>query len=355
MDFQWGFWSPQDREWAARADASFVVWNETSEERESAAGATIPRRIHQIWLGGPIPKRFQRLRDTWLALHPDYEHILWTDETIGTLPLYNAVSLGRVSSRCLLSPGFQAKFAAASNPGEQSDILRYEILFLLGGVYIDVDVAAVGSLDSLLSCCGLFAGVSNTKAWELNNAVMGCAVGHPMLARLMSDVKHSGCAGDWSGPMATIASTGPGRLTSTLMTCLCDGSPPVDVPADVLDWAAAAGLAFLAAGGATGSSVRSAPASTVILPREWFYPLPNSTDVDPPPIATSDEALAAWKQAVTAAGHRLRDLTPFLGPEVSAALTMNSIGVHFWARSWQRKGAVCARQEPPAVAGSGGV
>lgn len=43
----------------------------------------------------------------------------------------------------------QKAFDAATNFGEKSDILRYEILEKHGGVYADVDVACVQAFDSL--------------------------------------------------------------------------------------------------------------------------------------------------------------------------------------------------------------
>jgi mannosyltransferase OCH1-like enzyme len=44
----------------------------------------------------------------------------------------------------------QAAFDRASNFGEKSDIWRYEILFRLGGVYVDTDFECVRPFDSLL-------------------------------------------------------------------------------------------------------------------------------------------------------------------------------------------------------------
>lgn len=57
---------------------------------------------------------------------------LWTSETVAKLKLYN-----------------QEAFDHASNYGEQSDILRYELLYLYGGVYVDTDMQAVRPLDDL--------------------------------------------------------------------------------------------------------------------------------------------------------------------------------------------------------------
>lgn len=43
----------------------------------------IPKKIHQIWLGSPLPEKFARLAATWKQHHPDWEYMqLWTDQDI---------------------------------------------------------------------------------------------------------------------------------------------------------------------------------------------------------------------------------------------------------------------------------
>ena len=34
----------------------------------------IPKKIHQIWLVGEIPAKYDRLRQTWRDCHPDWEY-----------------------------------------------------------------------------------------------------------------------------------------------------------------------------------------------------------------------------------------------------------------------------------------
>lgn len=62
--------------------------------------------------------------------------------------------------------------------GQQADLVRIEVLYRDGGVYLDADVQLIRPLDSLLGL-GAFAG------WEdgtwLCNAVMGSTAGHAAL------------------------------------------------------------------------------------------------------------------------------------------------------------------------------
>ena len=47
----------------------------------------IPKIIHQIWVGEyRIPKREKNLIEEVKQKHPDFEHILWTNDNIPTLP-----------------------------------------------------------------------------------------------------------------------------------------------------------------------------------------------------------------------------------------------------------------------------
>jgi len=93
----------------------------------------IPKTIHQIWLGPhPIPPLYKEYMATWKKLHPGWEFVLWTDKD---------VERWNFTSKDL--------FHRASSYQEKSDILRYEILFLYGGVYMDVDYVCLKSLEPL--------------------------------------------------------------------------------------------------------------------------------------------------------------------------------------------------------------
>lgn len=39
----------------------------------------IPKIIHQIWLGSPLPQKFKKLQASWIKMHPEWTYILWTD------------------------------------------------------------------------------------------------------------------------------------------------------------------------------------------------------------------------------------------------------------------------------------
>jgi len=74
----------------------------------------IPKIIHQIWLGSPLPEKYKQLQKSWLKYHPDWHYYLWTEKEIAAFGLTN-----------------QALYDATSNYGEKSDIARYEIYIAL--------------------------------------------------------------------------------------------------------------------------------------------------------------------------------------------------------------------------------
>jgi mannosyltransferase OCH1-like enzyme len=49
----------------------------------------IPRKIHQILLGSPVPERYKKWQKTWMSLHPDWEYKLWTDADIPSFTMQN--------------------------------------------------------------------------------------------------------------------------------------------------------------------------------------------------------------------------------------------------------------------------
>src|SRR6266516_4079263 len=92
----------------------------------------IPRLFHWIWFGPqPLPEQHRRWIDGWLALHPGWEHRLWTDANRPTF---------------LNEP----QFLAADNFAEMADIARYELLYRFGGVYVDTDTECLRSIEPLL-------------------------------------------------------------------------------------------------------------------------------------------------------------------------------------------------------------
>lgn len=127
---------------------------------------SIPKVIHQIWVGGSMPERYAAYRATWARHHPDWEHRFWSDDDLGWIPhrdLYDRADE--------LVPGDAVgQFRA--------DIARYAILAKHGGFYADVDTEALRPVDAALVGHDAFAAAEDDR-W-VGNTYLAAAPNHPV-------------------------------------------------------------------------------------------------------------------------------------------------------------------------------
>jgi hypothetical protein len=93
----------------------------------------IPKIIHQLWIGDkPAPIT---LMNTWKDKHPDFEYIMWNENE-------------------MIKRNFQSQLNNKINEIEEicgkADILRWEILYKYGGIFIDADSFCIEPIDKLL-------------------------------------------------------------------------------------------------------------------------------------------------------------------------------------------------------------
>ena len=155
----------------------------------------IPKIFHQIWLGSPLPQEFVELQQSWIQHHSDrgWAYKLWTDEDVAQLQLYN-----------------QEFYDATDNYGVKSDILRLELLYHFGGVYIDMDYECLRPLDDLLTY-DFFTSLQplDTLFVQLGTALVGSRPGHPILQHCIETIKD-----DWHHKGAP-KKTGPVHFTKS--------------------------------------------------------------------------------------------------------------------------------------------
>lgn len=126
----------------------------------------IPKIIHQIWIGDGVPEELKPFQTLWQLLHPDWEYHLWTQHNITELPLAN-----------------RQFFDAAQNPAEKADLLRLELLYLFGGVYIDMDFEPLAPIDLLNYCYDFFIGIDPLDCGmvQLGSGIIGAIPKHPII------------------------------------------------------------------------------------------------------------------------------------------------------------------------------
>jgi len=136
----------------------------------------IPKIIHQIWIGSPVPQELKEFLATWPAIHPDWEYKLWTDADLFDFHLEN-----------------QDLFDIAENYGVKSDIWRYEILYRHGGVYVDTDFESIENLEFLNHLYDFYTGLQtlDSELIQLGVALIGARAGHPMLKMCIQELRES--------------------------------------------------------------------------------------------------------------------------------------------------------------------
>ena len=190
----------------------------------TAPAASIPRHIHHIWLGSPLPAAMQTWVSSFRLHHPNWQHTLHT--SLDNFP-HSSPSSSPVHAH------LTRLMSQTTNYAEQSDILRLDLLLAYGGLYVDCDFDCFQSFDALhdSSLIGLYCGMSNTGTVELNNGLIGARPGHPLLHECIERM----CARETNAgleqrtgvsAMDIISRTGPGHFTRVVMehvTAAVDG------------------------------------------------------------------------------------------------------------------------------------
>ena len=136
----------------------------------------IPKVIHQIWVGPhPLPKKYLQWQKTWQALGWTYK--LWTDKEVEVFPLIN-----------------KDLYYNEKNYVARADILRIEILYKEGGLYVDTDFECLRPEEfaRLHKCYDFYCGISplDGKALLINNAIIASIPGHPILENYIYSLKN---------------------------------------------------------------------------------------------------------------------------------------------------------------------
>ncbi len=177
----------------------------------------IPKIIHQIWVGPHTPPAIFKASQESIKQHlPDWEYKLWTDADIPGLQLHN-----------------QKYYDLSKNYGEKADILRYELLYKFGGIYLDVDVVCLKPLDILLQYDVWTCGEGHPED-HINNAVIGASRHHPLLwdcIQSLGDKWHEfenkNPSDDWLEDVSVVNRTGPALFGKSFMKFVNNGTPNI--------------------------------------------------------------------------------------------------------------------------------
>lgn len=128
----------------------------------------IPKKIHYCWFGGnPLTPLAKSCIESWRKYCPEYEIIEW-----------NETNVDIDGSPFMRSAYENKKWAFVS------DYARYKIIYDEGGVYLDVDVELIKSLDDLLSY-GAYMGFEG-REYVNSGLGFGAMAGDKMLREILA-------------------------------------------------------------------------------------------------------------------------------------------------------------------------
>tara|TARA_A100001015_G_scaffold237421_1_gene270014 strand:+ start:4611 stop:6725 length:2115 start_codon:yes stop_codon:yes gene_type:complete len=162
----------------------------------------IPKIIHQLWIGQkPAPTKFM---DSWKDKNPDFEYIRWNEEE-------------------LEKRSMQLECVERINEMEEingkADIIRWEILYKYGGVFIDADSICIEPIDNILMETQAFAGWEQEQIRKglVATGTMGFPPKHPLIRAAIDWIKINCVSVQKTGKRAWIT-VGPGLLTTMYNT-----------------------------------------------------------------------------------------------------------------------------------------
>jgi hypothetical protein len=145
---------------------------------------SIPKTIHQIWLGEKrIPKHIKEYMSEIRLSHRDYDYRLWTHVNVPEMPVE-----------------LKAIYDSLDHPAMKSDLLRIYVLYLYGGVYLDVDYKLLTHLDDLNCFNEKDAYVVyplGDKIDNINNSILISSAKGNLISELLKNIKTEK---QWLGP-----------------------------------------------------------------------------------------------------------------------------------------------------------
>jgi GT2 family glycosyltransferase len=165
---------------------------------------SIPKIIHQLWIGPkPRPSKFMA---TWKDKHPDYEYIMWNEEELSKRGLH---------LECV------SRINEIEEINGKADIIRWEILYHYGGLFIDADSICIEPFNYLIEQHKPFCGYENETARPglVATGTMAFPKNHQLPRGAIDYIKANEVSRAKTGKMAW-RTVGPELLTKLLQTNL---------------------------------------------------------------------------------------------------------------------------------------
>lgn len=127
----------------------------------------IPKIVHQVWIGGELPQKYHGWANSWKQ--SGWQYNLWTEEKL--LEIFTDEE--------------KEWYHKIPNPGPRSDLARYKLLSLFGGIYCDTDFERLKDMSEITDYSTLFAGVTFDTIPEISGAIVGAIPNHPLINKTL--------------------------------------------------------------------------------------------------------------------------------------------------------------------------
>lgn len=137
----------------------------------------IPKKMHQLWIGGDLPKFFQQYIDTCKKTNPGWEYKLWTEKDLQTLSYNKDVEAKLFSNRFDVT----------------KDYFMHVILAKEGGVFLDVDYACFKPFDQLNHQYEAWFALEPGGWWKsvpaVNFSIIAAKPNHPIITKTLKEIE----------------------------------------------------------------------------------------------------------------------------------------------------------------------
>ncbi len=186
------------------------------KERRGRAGEprfpAIPKIIHQTWKTEEIPAEWKDAVYSCKLKNPDYKYILWTDKLMEEFVKYKF-------------PDFYKTYMGYPHNIQRCDAFRYLVLYIYGGIYLDMDIVCKKNLDPLLSYELVLTKSANTTLAFTNMFFMATPY-HPFMKFCIEELPNFAYSYALFGKhLYVFNSTGPFFLTNMLGEYKLDNIP----------------------------------------------------------------------------------------------------------------------------------
>lgn len=143
--------------------------------------SNIPKLIHFIWIGSKIPSKYIDNVLSYAKNNSNYTIYIWLDDNtlsqnIKDFSLMNNIELHNINEIILIN---KKGFELMENYGGKADILRYEIIYNYGGMYIDIDSKNKKPFDDNFNSPFVCIEIESYK--NISNAHFGFSKNSPFL------------------------------------------------------------------------------------------------------------------------------------------------------------------------------